>query len=147
MTRQMQRRDFLAATSALVAAGFSSAMCFADALPPDICITRIVGFDVTNRRPKMVGKNARLGVHGDHSTDRMVRLYTNTGIEGVGNCRVAEAELRPLIGKSLANIGEPSALRVRSLDNGTMPVWDLIGKVLRKPMYEVLGNKGPERVK
>jgi L-alanine-DL-glutamate epimerase-like enolase superfamily enzyme len=34
-----------------------------------------------------------------------------------------------------------------ALGNGTMPLWDLAGNVLGKPVYELLGGKGPERVK
>ena len=83
----MNRREFLATTGAIAASSLLPSVGFADEIPADIHITRIVGFDVTSRRPKLVGKNSRLDVHGDSATDSMVRIYTNSGVEGVGNCR------------------------------------------------------------
>jgi L-alanine-DL-glutamate epimerase-like enolase superfamily enzyme len=143
----MNRRDFIAVIGAVVAAGLRRGWCWAEEIPRDVTITRIVGFDVTSRRPKMVGKNSRLDVHGDEATDRMVRIYTNAGLEGIGNCRAAEAELSPLLGKRLADFYDPAVPRMRSLASGTMPLWDLAGKALRKPVYELLGGNGPEQVK
>src|ERR687892_708176 len=93
------RRQFLAATATLAAATWPRRLCWAAEIPPDVRITRIVGFDLTSRRPKMVGKNSRLDVHGDTATDRMVRIYTNAGLEGVGNCRAEAPELSKLLGK------------------------------------------------
>jgi L-alanine-DL-glutamate epimerase-like enolase superfamily enzyme len=116
-------------------------------IPPDIKITRIVGFDVVSRRPKLVGKNSRLDVHGDRATDRMVRIYTNTGIEGFGNCRAEESALATLLGRSLVEFYDPSQPRFTVLGNGTMPLWDLAGKAVNKPVYELLGGQGPNRVK
>jgi hypothetical protein len=79
----MHRRAFLAVAGA---AALGRAVRAADS-PKDVRITRAVGFDLPLTRSKVAGKNARLDVHGDTATDRMVRLYTNAGIEAVGNCR------------------------------------------------------------
>jgi L-alanine-DL-glutamate epimerase-like enolase superfamily enzyme len=143
---RLERRRFLQALGGLAAAGLSRSLAWTAELPHDIRITRAVGFDVTNRRPKMVGKNSRLDIHGDHSTDRMVRLYTNAGIEGIGNCRAAEADVRRILGKSLVELFELSPPRFTTLGNGTMPLWDLAGKVHVKPAYEMLGDDGKERI-
>ncbi len=35
---------------------------------------------------------------------------------------------------------------VGPLGTGTMPLWDLIGKLLKSPVYDLLGGAGPERV-
>ncbi len=140
----MRRRDFLtaAAGAALLPRLLQAA------LPPrDVKITRIVGFDLTSRRPKLVGKNSRRGVHGDRARDRMVRVFTNAGIEGLGNCRLGREKLAGLLGKNPIDWFDASR---RSMDDvlGTqdMPLWDLVGKVLKKPVYELLGGRGPERV-
>ncbi|MEX0711607.1 MAG: mandelate racemase/muconate lactonizing enzyme family protein [Pirellulales bacterium] len=119
----------------------------ADELPRDVKITRVVGFDLTSRRPKMVGRNSRLDVHGDRATDRMVRLYTNNGLEGLGNCRASRDELEKLLGTALAELYRGDERRMTGpLGAGTMPLWDLAGKLLSKPVYELLGGEGPERV-
>jgi L-alanine-DL-glutamate epimerase-like enolase superfamily enzyme len=142
----MNRRQFLATTGAVAASGLLTSASMADEIPPDIRIKRIVGFDLTSRRPKMVGKNSRLDVHGDSATDAMVRIYTNSGLEGLGNCRRPEAELAPILGKRLIDLYDPSTTRVTVLGNGTMPIWDLIGKALAKPAYELFGGEGAKRV-
>jgi L-alanine-DL-glutamate epimerase-like enolase superfamily enzyme len=115
--------------------------------PKDVRITRAVGFDLPLRRSKVAGRNARLDVHGDRSTDRMVRLYTNSGIEAVGNCRADEKAVRELIGKDpFAFYGRDERKMTGPLGPGTMPLWDLLGKLLKKPVYELLGGAGSERV-
>jgi len=115
--------------------------------PDDVKITRTVGFDLVSERPKLVGKNSRLDVHGRRATDRMVRLYTNAGIEGIGNCRAEQAALAKLLGKSPFELYQPGRRTVTGpLGPGTMPVWDLIGKALNKPVHQLLGGAGPLRV-
>jgi len=141
------RRQFLSSAAALAAAGWSRRLSWAAEIPPDVRLTRIVGFDFASRRPKMVGKNSRLDVHGDNATDRMVRIYSSAGKEGVGNCRAEASELSKLLGKPLARFYDSDTRRMSALGNGTMPLWDLAGKVLNKPVYELLGGKGPERIK
>jgi L-alanine-DL-glutamate epimerase-like enolase superfamily enzyme len=143
----MNRREFLASASAAAAAGFVASRSWANELPPDLRITRIVGFDLPSRRSKVAGKNSRLDVHGDRANDRMVRIYTNAGLEGLGNCRADEAALSKLLGKPLRDFYDPDKTRMTVLGNGTMPLWDLAGKALGKPAYELLGGKGPERIK
>lgn len=113
----------------------------------DLEITRIVSFDLIGTRPKLVGKNSRLDVHGRQATDRMVRLFANTGVEGIGNCRAAKETLGQLLGKNPFDFYQPAARRmIGPLGPGTMPLWDLIGKVLNKPVFQLLGGLGPEKV-
>jgi len=116
-------------------------------LPRDVRVTRAVGFRVTHRRPKIAGKNSRLDVHGDRAVDRMLRLYTNAGIEGIGNCRAGKGEVAKLLGKDPFEVYRPGERRmVGPLGAGTMPLWDLAGKALGKPAYRLLGGRGPRRV-
>lgn len=138
----MHRRHFLTA----LAAALGRAVRAADP-PKDVRITRAVGFDLPLRRSKVAGKNARLDVHGDRSTDRMVRLYTNTGVEAVGNCRADEKAVRELIGTDpFAHYRAADRRMTGPLGAGTMPLWDLLGKVVKKPAYELLGGAGAARV-
>jgi L-alanine-DL-glutamate epimerase-like enolase superfamily enzyme len=142
----MQRRDFLAATAALAAGTIATKVTSADDVPSDVRITRIVGFEVESHRPKMVGKNSRLDVHGDRATDRMVRIYTSAGVDGIGNCRAEEAAAGALVGRSLREFYEADNCRMTALGNGTMPLWDVAGKLLGRPAYELLGGGGVARV-
>ncbi len=140
----MKRREFLAATSA---ASLLPHFAWAQDAPQDIRITRIVGFSVMSRRSKVAGKNSRLDVHGDTATDRMVRIFTNTGQEGIGNCRASRADASELLGKNPFDYFDADQPGVISpLGTGSMPLWDLVGRVMNKPVYELLGGKGPKRV-
>lgn len=98
-------------------------------------------------RHKLVGKNSRLGVHGKRAADRMVRLFTNAEVEGIGNCRAGQSALAQLLGKNPFDFYKGANRRMTGpLGTGTMPLWDLIGKILKKPVYELLGGAGPKRV-
>jgi L-alanine-DL-glutamate epimerase-like enolase superfamily enzyme len=139
----MRRRDFVAA---MAAAAFVGAARAAE-IPQDARIVRAVGFDLTCRRSKVAGRNAQKDVHGDTTTDRLVRLYANTGAEGFGHCRADEQDVAKLIGKPLAEFYRESDTAMSApLGAGTMPLWDLLGKLTQKPVYELLGGKGAEQV-
>jgi L-alanine-DL-glutamate epimerase-like enolase superfamily enzyme len=143
----MNRRRFLTIGGGALAALRFPRWAWAGDVPKDIKITRIVGFDLVSPRPKLVGNNSRLGVHGDHTTDRMVRLSTNAGIEGLGHCRASEEALGALLGKSpLDFITDVQVGSKSPLGSATMPLWDLLGKLRGEPVHKLQGAKGPERV-
>jgi L-alanine-DL-glutamate epimerase-like enolase superfamily enzyme len=143
----MNRREFLSLCGGLTASAFLPKWTWAGELPRDLKITRIVGSDLPSKRCKICGKNSRLDVHGDRATDRMVRLYTNAGIEGLGNCRANESALRSLLGKNPFDFFKADGPAFASpLGAGTMALWDLAGKALNKPVFELLGRKGSSRV-
>ena len=140
----MYRRQFLGSVACSALLG---RIARAESLPSDLKITRIVSFDLHTRRAKFVGKNAVRGDHGQNSRDRMARLYTNMGVEGVGRCWKDKEALAPLLGKNpfqdfdLASRKMPGPLGSR-----TMVLWDLAGKVLKRPVYQLLGGTKPDKV-
>jgi L-alanine-DL-glutamate epimerase-like enolase superfamily enzyme len=142
--RRISRRAFTGGLAA-VAAGIRFA--WADQFPKDLKITRIVSFDLRTRRKKYVGKNARRGDHGQSSRDRMARLYTNVGVEAVGRCWKPKEALAPLLGTNpfkdfdLASRQMPGPLGSR-----TMVLWDLAGKLLKQPVFRLLGGRKAGRV-
>lgn len=140
----MTRRSFLATAAGSLAA---SRFGWAQELPGDVKVTRIVGFDLISKRSKLAGKNARKDVHGDRGRDPMIRIYTNTAHEGLGCCRASKQRLAKLLGGDPFAFFRAAPPRFESpLGSQTMALWDLAGKVLGKPVYELLGNKGPECV-
>jgi hypothetical protein len=81
----MRRREFLVLMGAAMAR-----MTLANDVEHDVKIVRVTSFDLKCQRVKFVGKNSRLDVHGEHSTDRVVKLVASNGIEGFGCCRAKE---------------------------------------------------------
>ncbi|MPZ19144.1 MAG: hypothetical protein GEV06_14700 [Luteitalea sp.] len=140
----MRRRDFMVS---LVAGTLLSRAVRTDELPSDLKVTRLTGFDLPTRRSKIAGKNSRLDVHGDTATDRMLRIETNMKLVGVGNCRANKQEAAQLLGRNPFDFYREAETRMESpLGAGTMPLWDLLGKVRNKPVHELLGTRGSERV-
>jgi len=135
----MHRRQFL---GAVAAAGLLGRLVGAESLPSDLKITRIVSFDLHTRRSKLAGKNAQLGVHGSTSRDRMARIYTNKGVEGLGRCWRDKKSLAALLGKNPFREFDPASRRMPGpLGSRTMVLWDLAGKLLNRPVYQLLGGK------
>ncbi len=137
----LRRREFLAASAGVaLAALYGKAR--ANELPADVKITRIVGFDCHSKRNKLVGKNAFLGVHGDSAVDQMARLYTSSGVEGIGLCRSKKEDLATLLGKSVADLFDAEKMQTKTpLGYQTMPLWDLIAKLQNKPIHALLSGK------
>lgn len=141
----MQRRQFLALT---LPSALGAALARAGELPADLKITRAVAFQVLNQRDRVVGKNSHLDVHGDHTTDRMLRLYTNQGLEGLGSLgALKEKDAAKLIGMNPFARYDAAACRMTGLGNSAGALWDLLGKVKGQPIWRLLGAKGAERVK
>jgi hypothetical protein len=140
----MKRRDFVLG---LAASAFVDRIARAAEPLRDLKITRVVGFDLACRRSKVAGKNSHLDVHGDRATDRMLRIFTNQQIEGIGNLAVDRDRAAELLGKCVADLFVVDERRMTGpLGVGTLPLWDLAGKALGKPVYQLLGGAGPERV-
>ncbi|MHC4435535.1 MAG: hypothetical protein ACYTBS_27215, partial [Planctomycetota bacterium] len=144
----MKRRDFLRLSGGMcLLARFSSCARGALELAPDIRITRIVGFGLYCRRNKTAGKNAVRDVHGSISRDLMIRVYTNAGVEGIGHCRADADAARQMVGRSLKEIYNADRNKMTgTLGAGTMALWDVAGKITGKPVYELLGSRGDEKV-
>lgn len=140
----MQRRRFL---SLSLSSALLPALLQAAELPSDIRITRAVAFSVENRRNRVVGCNSHLGVHGDRTTDRMLRLYTNAGIEGLGSLgSLRKEDAAKLLGRGPFDFFQSSSMRMAGLGNAAGALWDLLGKAKGEPVWKLLGAKGSMRV-
>jgi len=147
MNPTLHRREFLLASGGWAATAILPRWTRAAEAQKDIKITRIVSFDLVGRRIKLAGKNSRLDVHGDQSTNRMIRLYTDAGVEGFGQCRGDEKALSPLLGRSLSDLFRPDEKAMAIPEGiGTMAFWDLLGKVNKRPVYALLADTGPRHV-
>lgn len=97
--------------------------------------------------PRLVGKNGRIGVHGQHKQAKFVRLATNQGASGWGHQRGRKADLAALeesvLGKTVDQLIHPSKGILKGVNQTfDLALHDLAGIVLDKPVYQLLGAKG-----
>ena len=117
----MKRRDLLTGTAG---AALLSQAGWSKDVPVDIRITRVVSFELESTRPKHVGKNSFRYDHGTKAFDRVVRLYTNAGIDGFGPCGSGANECAELLGKNPRELLDRDARQVTGpLGRGTSPIW------------------------
>lgn len=135
----MRRREFMAGSAAVAAGAVLSRFSRAAAVPKDVKITRVVSFELELTRPKHVGKNSYRHDHGPKSYDRVVRFYTNAGIDGFGTSWSGANECAALLGKNPLEVLDLQARKVSGpLGRYTTPIWDLVGKLVNKPVWQLL---------
>ncbi|HEX6226899.1 MAG TPA: enolase C-terminal domain-like protein, partial [Chryseolinea sp.] len=99
--------------------------------------------------PRFVGRNGTKDVHGQHHKSTVLRLRTDQGAEGWGmtDKKVSES-LSTIIGKKVSDVITPE----HGLASGfntfhyDFAMFDLMGVILQKPVYEILGAKGPTSI-
>jgi len=141
----LTRRAFLTAAAA---AGFASAAGRKDErmIADDVVITKIDAATLRGTRPRTVGRNARLGVHGKKASDPIVRLHTKTGVVGWGWCRAKQDEARKLLGRKLSDVFDPAAGTRDAWLAFDFPLWDLAGRVLGTSVHAMLGDRAVNHV-
>ena len=99
--------------------------------------------------PRLVGKNARLDIHGYGPNVEICCIHTKQGAMGWsslrGNRRDAEQVAKELIGKKVSEIFQPQlgTLQERHIPFDTA-LHDLAGVILKKPVYALLGSEEPQ---
>jgi L-alanine-DL-glutamate epimerase-like enolase superfamily enzyme len=109
-------------------------------------IVQVMGFTHVCQRVKMAGKNSRLDVHGPRTSERILRISTNQGIEGIGIGQATPEAARKLLGMTLDRLWKPGVGVESPLGRADHALYDLIGKALRVPAWKLFGGKGPEWV-
>ena len=139
----MDRRAFAGAIVA-AAAGLARAAEHKDEpmIPDDVVLTTIEAAVLRGTRPRVVGRNARLGVHGDRGSDPVVRLHTGAGVVGWGWSRATPEAARKLVGRKLRDVFDPATGAKDPWLAFDLPLWDLAGRVLGKPVHALLGGRG-----
>jgi D-galactarolactone cycloisomerase len=96
--------------------------------------------------PRFVGRNGSKDVHGQHQKTTVLRVRTDQGAEGWGMTDKKVSESIPgIIGKKVIEIVTPD----HGLINGfntfhyDFAMFDLMGVILKKPVYQILGSQGP----
>lgn len=109
-------------------------------------IERIEKITLRFKRPRFVGKNARIGAHGDTVTDPVVRIHTASGAVGVGWSRIDEASAVRIVGQPLDALFRPGLGCTEQGLPIDLALWDLAAKLENKPLYKLLGARGTTEV-
>jgi L-alanine-DL-glutamate epimerase-like enolase superfamily enzyme len=147
----MRRRDWLQS----VALGWLAANATRAATPreraahaaiADVKITRVTRFRLIAKRPKFVGKNARLDDHGDTTSDQILRLQTDAGVEGVGVGDISKETAAAVVGKSINELWKPGVGSVGPLARADHALFDLVAKLQNVPAWKLIGDGGPKQI-
>lgn len=111
-------------------------------LPRDVTIAKIEAGTITGTRPRIVGRNARLGVHGQIVQEPVVRLHTDSGVVGWGWSVATPEAARDLVGRRLHDVFDPRSGTVKAFLMFDLPMWDLAGRVLSQSVHSMLGDRG-----
>jgi L-alanine-DL-glutamate epimerase-like enolase superfamily enzyme len=113
----------------------------------DIKVAGVAGFTHTTHRSKLIGCNAKKGVHGQDSTEPVLRIYADNGLDGIGfGGRVTADDAQAIVGRSLAELWDAKVGATTLLRRADHALYDLVGKVLGEPVWRLLGGEGPEWV-
>ena len=112
----------------------------------EIRVVGVQGFTHSTRRRKFIGKNARRDDHGSAASEPAVRIFTDSGFQGIGFGRTAPQEAQGLIGLPLSELWHPDAGVSSTLGRADHAVFDLVGKALDLPIWKLLGARGPAAV-
>lgn len=102
--------------------------------------------EVKYRWPRFVGKNGRIDFHGQHNKCTVLKIYTDQGAMGWGlSGRNAGSAFQNIQNKKVSELIIPGQGLIDGLDKSLdFALHDLMGIILNKPVYKLLGNKGPK---
>ncbi|HEC41560.1 MAG TPA: mandelate racemase/muconate lactonizing protein [Bacteroides sp.] len=152
----MKRRDFIAKSGVLSAGAYMAgsgllASCAGQSKNRELAkhvIDKVEYGSVNYHWPRHVGKNARIGIHGQHKKANYIKLYTDQGATGWAYGRYVEADkaslMESILGKNLDQLIVPSEGIVTEVHKAfDLPLHDLAGVILDQPVYKMLGAAGP----
>jgi D-galactarolactone cycloisomerase len=143
----MDRREFLMSVAATGVGGLAraDAPVKADDLKT-FKITKITGFRHVCKRSKFVGKNSFKDNHGDQTSENILWINTDQGVNGIGIGSATQEAARKLVGHTLDEYWKPGTGAISPLGRADHALFDLIGKALKAPAWKLLGAQGPEWV-
>lgn len=96
--------------------------------------------------PRLVGRNGTKDVHGQYNKTTVLRVRTDQGAEGWGmSDQKANESLSAIIGKKVVELVTPANGLTAGLNtfHFDFAMFDLMGVILQKPVYQLLGAHGP----
>lgn len=111
------------------------------------CIKEIRTFKVRSRYTRTIGRNSRIGYHGNGPDSQVRAIITDRGAVGWGLSWTPEEKMPDLVGVPIAELFDPE---VGVIVESAMPLdfalHDLAGVIMGKAVYQMLGGKGEQIV-
>ena len=98
--------------------------------------------------PRLVGKNARIGVHGQYNGENYVKLFSNQGAQGWGMTSYdvkedLEVIKNSVLGRNVNQLFDPGSGILTGVHKAfDLALHDLSGIILDQPVYRMLGAAG-----
>lgn len=103
-------------------------------------------FRLRSRYPRTIGRNARLGSHGDAPASEILVLRTADGRTGWGLVEGAPGDASRLVGRPLSELISPDSGVLDPAERwADVALHDLLGVVADAPVHALLGGDGPVR--
>ncbi len=115
-------------------------------IPKNVTITAAGGVTLEGTRPRVIGRNARLPVHGQTVNEPVVQLHTDAGVSGWGWSPATRDDAQRLVGQKLREVFAPETGARDDLLMFDFPLWDLAGQLLGMPVHAMLGDAGSSPV-
>ena len=109
-------------------------------------ITSIRARRLRDRFPRRVGRNAKGGHAGRGAAFQARIITTDQGVTGWGMAHGSRPEIRRFIGKRVGDLFDMDRGVADEAFQLQIPLYDLVGRILRVPVYELLGSAGPMAV-
>lgn len=111
-------------------------------------IERIEVLRLQSHYPRLIGKNARLDVHGTGAPCRIAVVHTDRGATGWGVlCGPRDGDTSTLVGRRISDLFDPDS---GVIDDRALPLdfalHDLAGVILAQPVHRMLGSQGSTEV-
>ena len=107
----------------------------------NVKIERIEWARLTGERPRKAGCNSRLGEHGLHVRPPIARITTSDGVSGIGFSSISRDRAETIVGFHLSEAFSPENGVSEDFQFMEYPLWDLVGQLEQKPVYEMLSNE------
>jgi len=110
-------------------------------------IARIEARRLQDRFGRFVGRNSRGNPTGTGAGFQVRSLITNKGARGWGMSHVPDGRVKKFIGARVSDLFDPArGTADEAMAELDIPLHDLAGNILGKPMAALLGGKGPRQV-
>ncbi len=107
-------------------------------------IERIECARLRGERPRKAGCNSRLGEHGLHVHPSIARITTSEGVSGMGRSSISQEAAASVVGFELRDAFDMDSGVTEKFRGLEYPLWELVGQLEQKPVYELLSGRNAE---